>query len=222
LTAIAIRLESISHRFDDQPIFKNLTLNIKAKKITAILGKSGSGKSTLLQVINGLIKPYEGAVYLFDQPLDYEMIHQVRLGIGYAVQQVGLFPHLTVIENITLPGILAGWSKGQKEKRAAELMSLVSLASGHRDKYPYQLSGGEQQRVGLCRAILLDPPIMLLDEPFSSLDPETKQDIHQEVLKLQREEPRCIVMVTHDPNEAIKLGDIRLKFQKGELLSIQA
>jgi osmoprotectant transport system ATP-binding protein len=221
LTAIAIRLESISHRFDDQPIFNNLTLHIESKKITAILGKSGSGKSTLLQVINGLIRPYEGSVYLFDQPLNYELIHQVRLGIGYAVQQVGLFPHLTVIENITLPGIMAGWGKLQKEKRAAELMSLVNLTSNHKDKYPYQLSGGEQQRVGLCRAILLDPPIMLLDEPFSSLDPDTKQDIHQEVLKLQRAEPRCIVMVTHDPEEAVKLGDVRLKFEKGELRSLQ-
>lgn len=222
MTAIAIRLESISHQFGDQLIFKNLTLHIEAKKITAILGKSGSGKSTLLQVINGLIRPYEGAVYLFAQPLNYELIHQVRLGIGYAVQQVGLFPHLTVIDNIILPGILAGWSKDQKEKRARELMNLVSLASSHRDKYPYQLSGGEQQRVGLCRAILLNPPIMLLDEPFSSLDPDTKQDIHQEVLKLQYEEPRCIVMVTHDPSEAIKLGDVRLKFEKGELRSLQA
>lgn len=222
MTAIAIRLENVSHQFGVQPIFKNLTLNIEAKKITAIIGKSGSGKSTLLQVINGLIRPYEGAVYLFDQPLNYELIHQVRLGIGYAVQQVGLFPHLTVIDNITLPGILAGWSKDQKERRAAELMNLVNLASCHRDKYPYQLSGGEQQRVGLCLAILLDPPIMLLDEPFSSLDPDTKQDIHQEVLKLQRKEPRCIVMVTHDPSEAIKLGDVRLKFEKGELRSLQA
>lgn len=221
MTAIAIRLASISHRFDDQLIFNNLSLNIEAKKITAILGKSGSGKSTLLQVINGLIRPYEGSVYLFDQPLNYELIHEVRLGIGYAVQQVGLFPHLTVIENISLPGILAGWNRSQKEKRASELMNLVSLASSHKKKYPYQLSGGEQQRVGLCRAILLDPPIMLLDEPFSSLDPDTKQDIHQEVLKLQSEEPRCIVMVTHDPDEAIKLGDVRLKFEHGDLRALQ-
>jgi osmoprotectant transport system ATP-binding protein len=220
LTEIAIRLDNISHQFDDQPIFKNLTLNIEAKKTTAILGKSGSGKSTLLQVINGLIRPYEGVVYLFNHPLDYVNIHKARLGIGYAVQQIGLFPHLTVIENITLPGMLAGWSKERKDKRAQELMSLVSLSANHRDKYPYQLSGGEQQRVGLCRAILLDPPIMLLDEPFSSLDPETKQDIHKEVLKLQREEPRCIVMVTHDPDEAVKLGNTQLKFEKGKLFPL--
>lgn len=217
MTATAIRLENISHSFGDHLIFKNLSLEIEAKKITAILGKSGSGKSTLLQVINGLIRPYEGSVYLFDHLLDYEKIHEIRLGIGYAVQQVGLFPHLSVFDNITLPAILAGWNKTKKEKRADELMNLVSLSATHKSKYPYQLSGGEQQRVGLCRAILLNPPIMLLDEPFSSLDPDTKQDIHQEVLKLQRTEPRCIVMVTHDPEEARKLGDTRLKFERGEL-----
>lgn len=217
MTDKAIRLERVSHQFGNRPIFKNLSLIIEDKKITVILGKSGSGKSTLLQVINGLITPYEGAVYLYDQPLDYERIHEIRLGIGYAVQQVALFPHLTIFENITLPGILAGWSKEQKEKRANDLMNLVDLAASHRDKYPHELSGGEQQRVGLCRAILLDPPIMLLDEPFSSLDPDTKHDIHQEVMKLQREEPRCIVMVTHDPHEAIKLGDVQLKFESGHL-----
>lgn len=220
MKAVAIRLERISHQFDDQSIFKNLSLSIEAKKITAILGKSGSGKSTLLQVINGLIKPYEGSVYLFDEPLDYDSIHEVRLGIGYAVQQVGLFPHLSVIDNILLPAILAGWDKEKKMKRAAELMNLVSLSTSHKNKYPYQLSGGEQQRVGICRAILLNPPIMLLDEPFSSLDPDTKLDIHQEVIKLQKTEPRCIVMVTHDPDEARKLGDVQLKFEKGELINL--
>lgn len=217
MTEIAIRLENISHQFGGQSIFKNLSLQIETKKITAILGKSGSGKSTLLQVINGLIRPYEGSVYLFNQLLEYDNIHEIRLGIGYAVQQVGLFPHLSVFDNITLPAILAGWDKARKEKRTDELMNLVSLSSTHKSKYPYQLSGGEQQRVGLCRAILLNPPIMLLDEPFSSLDPDTKLDIHQEVLKLQHTEPRCIVMVTHDPEEAKKLGDVQLKFENGEL-----
>ncbi len=218
---IAIRLDSVSHRFGNHHLFENLHLNIEAKKITVILGKSGSGKSTLLQVINGLIRPYQGRVFLFDKPLDYERIHEIRLGIGYAVQQVGLFPHLKVIDNIILPGRLAGWDKARKERRARELMNLVSLAASHGNKYPHQLSGGEQQRVGLCRAILLDPPIMLLDEPFSSLDPDTKKDIHEEVLKLQREEPRCIVMVTHDPAEAAKLGDVQLKFENGKLMPLQ-
>lgn len=218
---IAIHLDNISHRFSGQPLFEKLSLGIEAKKITVILGKSGSGKSTLLQIINGLIRPYEGTIYLLGVPLDYENIHQVRLKIGYAVQQVGLFPHLTTIENITLPGVLAGWDKVKKLKRANELMELVNLSADHKDKYPYQLSGGEQQRVGICRTILLNPPFLLLDESFSSLDQDTKQDIHTEVLKLQKAEPRCIVMVTHDQDEALKLGDVQLKFDNGKLIPLQ-
>ncbi len=217
MTEKAIYLEKVSHRFGSRTIFENLSLEIEAKKITAILGKSGSGKSTLLQIINGLIRPFEGTVYLFGQPLDYQKIHEIRMGIGYAVQLVGLFPHLTVLENITLPGKLAGWSDEQKLRRAEEVIELVNLWPEHKPKYPYQLSGGEQQRVGLCRAILLNPPLMLLDEPFSSLDPDTKADIHEEVLKMQRTEPRCIVMVTHDPDEARKIGDYQLKFEDGKL-----
>lgn len=218
----AIQLEKISHRYGNHVIFENLSLEIEAKRITVILGKSGSGKSTLLQIINGLIRPIEGTVYLFGKPINYKNIHQIRLTIGYAVQSVGLFPHLTVLENITLPGVLAGWSKEQKIKRARELMRLVNLSEDHNKKYPFQLSGGEQQRVGLCRAILLNPPFMLLDEPFSSLDSETKQDIHAEVLKLQRTEPRCIVMVTHDPNEAMKLGDTQLEIENGKFFPLQS
>jgi osmoprotectant transport system ATP-binding protein len=217
----AILLDKVSHRYGDQVIFKKLSLEIEAEKFTAILGKSGSGKSTLLQIINGLIRPYEGTVSLLGKPIDYDNIHQIRLTIGYAVQSVGLFPHLTIYENITLPGVLAGWNKEQKAKRTQELMELVNLSVEHKNKYPYQLSGGEQQRVGLCRAILLNPPFMLLDESFSSLDPETKQDIHAEVIKLQSTEPRCIVMVTHDPEEAIKLGDTQLKFENGKLFPLQ-
>lgn len=217
----AIQLDRVSHRYGDHIIFEKLSLEIDAEKITAILGKSGSGKSTLLQIINGLIRPYEGTVSLLGKPIDYDNIHQVRLTIGYAVQSAGLFPHLTVYENITMPGVLAGWNKEQKSKRSKELMELVNLSESHKKKYPYQLSGGEQQRVGLCRAILLNPPFMLLDESFSSLDPETKQDIHAEVIKLQRKEPRCIVMVTHDPEEAIKLGDTQLKFEDGKLFPLQ-
>lgn len=217
MTDIAIRLENVSHKFGQQVIFENLTVEIEGRKITAILGKSGSGKSTLLQIINGLIRPIQGTVYLSNEPLDYEHIHQTRLKIGYAVQRAGLFPHMSVYENMTLPGVLAKWDEAKKKERANELMDLVSLPRTHINKYPYQLSGGEQQRVGLCRAILLNPPFMLLDESFSSLDPDTKSEIHEEVLRLQLKEPRCIVLVTHDPNEAKKLGDVQLKFEKGEL-----
>ena len=213
----AIQFDKVSHRFGQHVIFEKLSFEIEARKITAILGKSGSGKSTLLQVINGLIRPFEGTVSLLGMPIDYENIHKVRLTIGYAVQSVGLFPHLTIFENIVLPGTLAGWQQDQKRQRANALMELVNLPAGHKGKYPYQLSGGEQQRVGLCRAILLNPPLMLLDEPFSSLDPETKDGIHTEVLKLQRTEPRCIVLVTHDHEEAMKLGGTVLNLDNGKL-----
>ncbi len=221
MSEAAIKLEQVSHRFGSQILFENLSLEIQSKKLTAILGKSGSGKSTILQIINGLVRPYQGTVFLEGEPLNYDDIYKTRLKIGYAVQQVGLFPHLTAMENITLPGILAKWDKEKKNARAEELMNLVSLPLSHKNKFPHQLSGGEQQRVGLCRAILLNPPFMLLDEPFSALDPETKEDIHTEVQKLQELEPRCIVMVTHDPNEARKLGDVVLQFEEGQLKPLQ-
>lgn len=214
----AIRFEGVTLTFGSRTLFENLNVAIADKKITAILGKSGSGKSSLLQLVNGLLKPTFGKVFLFGVELDYQQIHKARMGIGYAVQQVGLFPHLSVYENITLPGVLAGWSTKEQHERATELMTLVNLNASLSDKYPHQISGGEQQRVGLCRAILLNPPLMLLDESFSSLDPETKNDIHQEVLKLQAREPRCIIMVTHDPDEASRLGDYQLKFENGQLI----
>lgn len=216
----AVRLENITLRFDSRTLYENLSVVLPDKKITAILGKSGSGKSSLLQIINGVIKPCEGRVFLFGQELDYKKINQIRHGIGYAVQQTGLFPHLTVYENIALPGVLVGWNDKKKRQRVFELMELVNLDKNLAKKYPHQISGGEQQRTGLCRAIMLNPRLMLLDEPFSSLDPETKQGIHQEVKKLQEKEPRCIILVTHDPTEAQELGDHRLKFEGGQLTSL--
>lgn len=218
MSVAAVRLENITLRFDSRTLYEGLSVKIPDKKITAILGKSGSGKSSLLQIINGLARPDEGKVFLFDDELDYSKIQRVRLKIGYAVQQIGLFPHLSAYENITLPGVLANWSVQKKQERATDLMNLVGLDKSHAKKYPYQLSGGEQQRVGLCRAIMLNPPLMLLDESFSSLDPDTKRDIHDEVRKLQVNEPRCIIMVTHDPEEARTLGDNILKFESGKLI----
>lgn len=215
MTETAIRLENVTYQYGSDPVFDRLSLEIPAMKITAILGKSGSGKSTLLKLINGLLKPNQGKILLGNHPIDYANINQVRLKIGYAVQQIGLFPHLTVIGNICLPGIIARWPKQEIQHRAEALMKIVNLPITYAAKYPYQLSGGEQQRAGLCRAILLNPPVILLDEPFSSLDADTKSGIHEELLHLQREEPRCIVMVTHDEAEARRLGDVRLYIENG-------
>ncbi len=217
MTEAAIQLEDVSYQYGSVSVLERLSLQIPAKKITVILGKSGSGKSTLLKLINGLLKPSHGRILVAGHPIDYTNIYQTRLKIGYAVQQIGLFPHLTVVGNIRLPGVIARWPKHATKLRAEALMEMVSLPLEYANKYPHQLSGGEQQRVGLCRAILLNPPIILLDEPFSSLDADTKSGIHKELLHLQREEPRSIVMVTHDEAEARALGDVRLYLENGTL-----
>jgi len=210
-----IQFENVSHSYSNTNALDNLIFEITENKITVIIGRSGSGKSTLLQIINGLIMPTQGNVFVLGSYLDYRKINKLRLKIGYSVQGTGLFPHMTVYENISLLGKITKMSKHDMERRTDFLMSLVNLTPDFKTKYPYQLSGGEQQRVGICRAMLLNPPIFLLDEAFAALDPTTKNEIHAELLKLQETEPRTIVLVTHDLNEAIKLGDNIMVLENG-------
>ncbi|MCI0450194.1 MAG: ATP-binding cassette domain-containing protein [Chlorobi bacterium] len=210
-----IQFENVSHSYSGTNALDNLIFEIAENKITAIIGRSGSGKSTLVQIINGLIVPTKGKVFVLGSYLDYTKINKLRLKIGYSVQGTGLFPHMTVYENISLLGKITGMLKHDIERRTDFLMSLVNLTPDFKTKYPHQLSGGEQQRVGICRAMLLNPPIFLLDEAFAALDPTTKNEIHAELLKLQETEPRTIVLVTHDLNEAIKLGDNIMVLENG-------
>lgn len=209
--------ENISHHYDGINVIKNFNLKIDEKLITVIIGKSGSGKSTLLQIINGLVIPSEGTIYVFGKKLDYSRIYETRLNIGYSVQGTSLFPHMTVFENISIAGKIANKNKEEIEQRTQQLMQMVELPHDFINKYPYQLSGGEQQRVGICRAMLLNPGIFLLDEAFGALDPDVKNEIHEKLLKLQQIEPRTIIMVTHDMREAIRLGDKIVVIDKGEL-----
>ncbi len=202
-----LSLESIYHAYGHQSIFENLNLSIAEKSIISILGKSGSGKSTLLQMMNGLVHPDKGLVSVFGEALDFKKIEELRLKIGYAIQSAGLFPHITVEKNIMLPGIIAKRLEAPLQSRLSELLGRVNLPLSVKAKYPSELSGGEQQRVGLCRAILLNPPIVLLDEPFSALDDETKNEIHHQFLSIQKAEPRTIILVTHNNQEAEKLAD---------------
>jgi osmoprotectant transport system ATP-binding protein len=210
-----IQFDNVSHYYKDTCALDNLTFEIDDHKITAIIGKSGSGKSTLLQIINGLVKPLTGSVFVFGEKLKYNDINKTRLRIGYSVQGTGLFPHMTVYNNISLLGKITNQLKHDTERRVDMLMSLVNLPPSFKTKYPYELSGGEQQRVGICRAMLLNPPVFLLDEAFGALDPSTKNEIHSELLSFQKIEPRTIVLVTHDLAEAMKLADNIMILEKG-------
>lgn len=210
-------MQRITQVFGKHTVLSDVSVSFEKNKITAILGKSGSGKSTLLQIINGMIRPSKGKVILEGQSLDYENIHTLRLQIGYVVQQVGLFPHMTVGENIELLGKIGKKPKAEIRVRVEELMDMVNLPLSYLEKYPHQLSGGEQQRAGLCRAMLLRPSLLLMDEPFASLDYGTKQGIYRHLLDIQNKEKRTVVMVTHDWDESILLADNFIWIAEGKI-----
>jgi osmoprotectant transport system ATP-binding protein len=205
----------ITHNYSGTKVLDDVSIAIEENAITAVIGRSGSGKSTFLQIINGLVVPSNGEIDLFGEPLRYGNIHATRLHIGYAVQGTGLFPHMTVYENISLLARINGKDPVETEQRVSKLMGFVNLPSEFKSKYPYQLSGGEQQRVGICRAMILNPKLFLLDEAFGALDPATKNEIHTELLTLQKNEPRTIIFVTHDLHEAIRLADRIIVLEKG-------
>lgn len=188
----------------------------------ALVGESGSGKSTLLQLVNGLVHPDAGSVSLFGEPIDYADLPAIRRNMGFAVQGAGLFPHLTTFENITLVARLNGWAKEKIEARVELLFGLLDLDPVLAQRYPHTLSGGQQQRAALCRAMMLNPPLLLLDEPFSALDPITRRSIHEEFLRLQAAESRSIVMVTHDMDEALRLASYLVILKEGEVIQAGA
>ncbi len=212
-----LELHEIKHSFDGKRVLSEVSLVLTSNEIVAILGKSGSGKSTLLQIINGLIKPDQGMVKLFGQPLDYSTIHAARLQMGYVIQQVGLFPHMSIQSNICLLGKISHQSKVSMVRRLNQLMDMVQLPTSCLKKYPHELSGGEQQRVGICRAMFLNPPVLIMDEPFGSLDYETKRNIYRHLLLIQRNEPRTVVLVTHDWDEATILADKFIWIEEGKV-----
>ena len=213
-----VSLDGVSKFYDNEKALQDIHLTFTEDVTTAVVGPSGSGKSTLLQLINGLIRPSRGEISVFGSLIDYDRLPQLRLRIGYAVQGTGLFPHLTVWENITLLARLVRWDPARIKGRGQELMRLVGLSSSLEGRYPHELSGGQQQRVGLCRAMMLNPRIFLLDEPFGALDPMTRSEIHQEFLHLQKSEARTIILVTHDLREALKLAQEVVILNRGNLV----
>ncbi len=205
-----IVLEGVTKRYPGQetPAVDDVSLEIPAGEIVMFVGPSGCGKTTMLKMINRLIEPTSGRILIGDDEVTHRDPDELRRHVGYVIQGAGLFPHLTVAKNIALvPGLL-GWDKERTAERVREMLDIVNLAPDeYADRYPRELSGGQQQRVGVARALAADPPVLLMDEPFGAVDPLTRQRLQDELLRLQEELRKTIVFVTHDFDEAVKLGD---------------
>ncbi|WP_106477038.1 ATP-binding cassette domain-containing protein [Phytohalomonas tamaricis] len=217
-TAPAVGFRDLYKGFDSQRLFEGINLELPDHAVTAIVGASGCGKSTLLNLINGLLCPDRGEVTVFGKPLDYDHLPAVRRRIGYAVQQIGLMPHLRVRDNVQLLATLEKWDQSRRQARIEKLFTLMDLDLALLERYPHQISGGQAQRVGLCRAMMLEPPLLLLDEAFSAVDPITRVEVHERFEYLQQEEKRAVVLVTHDMAEAIKLADHLVVMGPGRVL----
>ena len=213
-----ITFTKVSKRYGDSVVLSEIELEIPNGQTTVIVGQSGSGKTTLLRMVNGLIKPDSGRLEVFGDLVPEENIENFRRKIGYAVQGAGLFPHVSVKENIVLIARLVGWSIEDIDERFEMLMRQMELPLDLSDRIPNELSGGQQQRVGLCRALMLKPKLLLLDEPFSAVDPLTRLELYEVVEKLISNEAVSIVMVSHDLGEAKRLGDRMVVLQNGIIL----
>ena len=204
-----IRFESVSKQYagGGAVAVDNLDLVAPSGQITVFVGPSGCGKTTSLRMINRMVEPTSGTIWIDDRDTSKGSSSDLRRGIGYVIQNAGLFPHRTVLDNVATVPYLLGQDKTKARARAMELLERVGLDTAFASRYPAQLSGGQQQRVGVARALAADPPVMLMDEPFSAVDPVVREQLQNEFLRLQQDLGKTIVFVTHDVDEAIKLGD---------------
>jgi osmoprotectant transport system ATP-binding protein len=213
-----ILLDGVSKQYDPTaaPAVDDITLEIAAGEIVMLVGPSGCGKTTTMKMINRLIEPTSGRIFIGDDDVTHRNADELRRHIGYVIQGAGLFPHLTVGDNIAIVPRLLKWDRKRTASRIDELLELVNLEPGqYRDRYPRELSGGQQQRIGVARALAADPSVLLMDEPFGAVDPITRQRLQDELLRLQDELRKTIVFVTHDFDEAVKLGDKIAILQQG-------
>ena len=223
--ASTVEFRHVTKRYDSRAkntpgAVNDLSLTVPAGKICVLVGPSGCGKTTSLKMVNRLIEPTSGQILIDGVDIMTREVTELRRGIGYVIQQVGLFPHQTIGENVVTVPRLMGWPKARQRTRADELLALVGLEPrSHRDRYPAQLSGGERQRVGVARALAADPPIMLMDEPFGAVDPIVRERLQNEFLRLQEELAKTILFVTHDIDEAIKMGDLVAVMERGGILA---
>ena len=203
-----------------QVILSNLDLEVRRGEILVLLGRSGSGKTTTLKLINRLLAPSAGQVYVEGSDVAQEDVVRLRRRIGYVIQEIGLFPHFTVERNIGLVPRIESWPEERMRARTHELLQLVGLDPSLTSRYPHQLSGGQRQRVGVARALAADPAILLMDEPFGALDPLTRNELQHEFLALQQRLHKTVVFVTHDLNEALRLGSRIALMEVGKLITI--
>ena len=219
--ASPVAYEGVTKRYGNaaEPAVDNLSLEVEAGQICVLVGPSGCGKTTALRMVNRTVEITEGDIRIGQSSVRERPAAQLRREIGYVIQQIGLFPHRTIAENIaTVPNLL-GWEPARIATRVDELVELIGLEPGLRDRYPVQLSGGQQQRVGVARALAADPPVMLMDEPFGAIDPINRERLQNEFLRLQREIRKTVLFVTHDIDEAIKMGDRIAIMRKGGMLA---
>ena len=214
--AATVEFDHVSKHYDPSPggqgrpgAVEDLCLTVPAGRICVLVGPSGCGKTTSLKMVNRLVEPTSGRILIDGVDVSTRDLVELRRSIGYVIQQVGLFPHQTVGENVATVPRLLGWTAARRRERTEELLALVGLdPAAHRDRYPAQLSGGERQRVGVARALAADPPILLMDEPFGAVDPIVRERLQNELLRLQEALAKTILFVTHDIDEAIKMGDL--------------
>jgi osmoprotectant transport system ATP-binding protein len=215
-----ISFENVSKKYDDGTFaVKNFNLHIKEGELLVLIGPSGSGKTTTLKMINRLIPLTEGYIKIKDKKISDYDIHELRWDIGYVLQQIALFPHMTIEENIAVVPEMKKWEQKEINQRIDELLHMVGLEpETYRKRLPNELSGGQQQRIGVARALAANPPIILMDEPFSALDPLSREKLQDDLIELQKNIKKTIVFVTHDMSEALKLGERICLMKNGEVV----
>jgi len=218
-----IEFRGVSRRYGDSFAVRDLDLDIEEGRLVALIGPSGSGKTTTLRMINRLVEPDEGEIRYDGRPLLSYRPEDLRRGMGYVIQSVGLFPHLDVLDNVCTVPLLLKTPRGKAERRADELLALVGLDPAvYRRRFPRELSGGEAQRVGVARALAADPPVLLMDEPFGAVDPLQRARLQDEFLRIQRDIRKTVILVTHDLDEAVRLADTVVLMRDGRPVQIAA
>jgi osmoprotectant transport system ATP-binding protein len=215
-----IEFRDVSYNVNGIQVLSGVTLRVAHGEILVLLGRSGSGKTTTLKLVNRLVTPTSGQILVNGERNDQVDVIRLRRGIGYVIQEAGLFPHFTVERNVGLVPKIEGWPEERIRARVLEMLQVVGLGADLASRYPHQLSGGQRQRVGVARALAVDPAILLMDEPFGALDPLTRDELQREFLLLQQRVHKTVVFVTHDLREALRLGSRIALMEAGKLVTV--